>query len=157
MRSPPNGACGGKSLVNVSIMSEIQLTSPPADGISNVVFGRHTPDSLLVSSWDNSVRLYNTTQNVQVHQYQHKAAVLDVCFGRTDSQCFSGSVDRSVRVCDLSTGVDSHVGTHDNAVKAVSYLRGAGVLVTGRYCISRYVNGFASILTAIAFAVGTAA
>jgi len=115
-------------------MSEIQLSTPPADGITNVVFGRHTPDSLLVSSWDNSVRLYNTTQNVQVHQYQHKAAVLDVCFGRTDSQCFSGSVDRSVRVCDLSTGVDSHVGSHDNSVKAVSYLRGAGVLVTGRLC-----------------------
>jgi cell cycle arrest protein BUB3 len=117
-------------------MSEIQLSSPPADGITNVVFGRHTPDSLLVSSWDNSVRLYNTTQNVQVHQYQHKAAVLDVCFGRTDSQCFSGSVDRSVRVCDLSTGVDSHVGSHDNSVKATSYLRGAGVLVTGRLCFA---------------------
>ena len=121
-----------KSSRSPVIMSEIQLSSPPSDGISNVVFGRHTPDSLLVSSWDNSVRLYNTAQNAEVHQYQHKAAVLDVCFGRSDSQCFSGSVDRSVRVCDLSTGADSHVGSHDNSVKSVAYLRNAGVLVTGR-------------------------
>jgi cell cycle arrest protein BUB3 len=119
-------------------MSEIHLSSPPADGVSNVVFGRHTPDSLLVSSWDNTVRLYNTTDNVQVHQYSHKAAVLDACFGRSDSQCFSGSVDRSVRVCDLSTGVDAHVGSHDNSVKAVAYLRGSGVLVTGRYICIRH-------------------
>jgi cell cycle arrest protein BUB3 len=117
----------------VVIMSEIQLSSPPSDGVSNVVFGRHTPDSLLVSSWDCGVRLYNTTQNVEVLHYQHKAAVLDVCFGRSDSQCFSGSVDRSVRMCDLSTGVDSHVGSHENSVKSVAYLRGAGVLVTGRW------------------------
>jgi len=58
--------------------------------------------------------------------------------GRSDSQCFSGSVDRSVRVCDLSTGVDAHVGSHDNSVKAVAYLRGSGVLVTGRYICIRH-------------------
>jgi cell cycle arrest protein BUB3 len=135
MPSRGSTACIYNAEIELSVgpvMSEIHLSTPPSDGVSNVVFGRHTPDSLLVSSWDNSVRLYNTTQNVQLHQYQHKAAVLDVCFGRSDGQCFSGSVDRSVRLCDFSTGLDSHIGSHDNAVKSVAYLRGAGVLVTGR-------------------------
>ena len=139
-------------------MSEIQLSSPPSDGVSNVVFGRHTPDSLLVSSWDCGVRLYNTTQNVEVLHYQHKAAVLDVCFGRSDSQCFSGSVDRSVRMCDLSTGVDSHVGSHDNSVKSVAYLRGAGVLVTGRW-LCQFINLALLLFLSFhaLFAAGTAA
>jgi len=45
-------------MAQASAALEHELTSPPTDGITNVVFANHS-DLLLVSSWDKGVRLYD--------------------------------------------------------------------------------------------------
>lgn len=64
----------------IKSQTEFKLKSPPEDAISSVKFGPNTNQFLLVSSWDSSVRLYDTTANTLRHKYTHDCAVLDVCF-----------------------------------------------------------------------------
>lgn len=60
--------------------SEIQIDNAPTDVISSVKFGPNSNQFLLVSSWDGSVRLYDTINNVMRQKYSHDAPVLDVAF-----------------------------------------------------------------------------
>lgn len=60
--------------------SEFQLKSPPTDAISSVKFSPLSSQYLLVSSWDNSVRLYDVQNNTLRSMYTHERPVLDVCF-----------------------------------------------------------------------------
>ena len=59
---------------------EFKLDNPPGDGISAVKFGPSSSQFLLVSSWDESVRLYDVVGNNMRLKYNHAAAVLDCCF-----------------------------------------------------------------------------
>jgi WD40 repeat protein len=104
-------------------MSEYELSSPPSDTISNVTF---TPNSefLLVSSWDETVRLYSLSANVIKCKYVHSQAVLDcVCavsnfIGlrafpnanfrysfQNDMKCYSGGLDRTLKGFEFATSV----------------------------------------------------
>lgn len=60
--------------------NEFKLNQPPEDGISSVKFSPNTSQFLLVSSWDNSVRLYDVPANTMRLKYQHTGAVLDCAF-----------------------------------------------------------------------------
>ncbi|KAL6067977.1 Mitotic checkpoint protein BUB3 [Balamuthia mandrillaris] len=101
-----------------SSTSEFALSSPPTDGITSLSFV--TNELLLVSSWDAGVRLYDVEQNDLLASYYHKAGVLDCCFADADT-CFSGGVDRVVRMFDVRSHTESAIGAHDNAVKCVAY------------------------------------
>eukprot|EP00164_Ancoracysta_twista_P008504 GFYU01012327.1.p1 GENE.GFYU01012327.1~~GFYU01012327.1.p1 ORF type:complete len:331 (-),score=60.62 GFYU01012327.1:105-1097(-) len=112
---------------------EFELANPPSDGVSATVFGPEaSPSLLLVSSWDSSVTLYDTYSNTSRAKYNHKAGVLDVCFGDGTS-CFSGGVDKTVKSYDFNKSSDSILGTHDNAVKAVRFSHSRKCLVTGSW------------------------
>lgn len=60
--------------------NEFKLNNPPGDGISSVKFGPTSSQFLLVSSWDDSVRLYDIIANNLRIKYSHSAPVLDCCF-----------------------------------------------------------------------------
>lgn len=60
--------------------SEYKLNQAPDDGISAVKFGPNTSQFLLVSSWDETVRLYDIQANSMRTKYKHNGAVLDCCF-----------------------------------------------------------------------------
>ena len=60
--------------------NEFKLNNPPTDGVSAVKFSPVSPQFLLVSSWDCSVRLYDTNNNSMRIKYTHSAPVLDCCF-----------------------------------------------------------------------------
>ena len=64
----------------VEAPNEFKLNNAPTDGISAVKFSPVSPQFLLVSSWDNSVRLYDTNNNSMRIKYSHSAPVLDCCF-----------------------------------------------------------------------------
>ena len=68
------------STMVVEAPNEFKLNNPPTDGISAVKFSPVSPQFLLVSSWDNSVRLYDTNNNSMRIKYSHSAPVLDCCF-----------------------------------------------------------------------------
>lgn len=100
-------------------VAEFQLESPPTDGVTQVVFG-HRSDVLLASSWDKTVRFYDTQHNLMKLQIDHKASVLDVCFDEDDRQCFSVGTEPSVHCTDLTTGTKSVLGVHPVGVTAAT-------------------------------------
>lgn len=60
--------------------NEFKLTQGPEDSISAVKFSPTSPQFLLVSSWDCTVRLYDVSTNSMRMKYQHLAPVLDCAF-----------------------------------------------------------------------------
>ncbi|KAJ4461836.1 putative Mitotic checkpoint protein BUB3.1 [Paratrimastix pyriformis] len=112
-------------------MSQFQLAHPPADGITTVRFAK-TQNLLLVSSWDSGVRLYDVASNTLKSRYYHKAGVLDCCFG-DDTMAFSGSVDKTVKMYEFTSGQESILGSHDKAVRSVEFNEARGIVVSGSW------------------------
>lgn len=79
------------------------LASPPSDIISAVQFSPSPARQTLlaVSSWDKSVRIYdtNTPDKGAVTQFEHAAPVLDCCWGEggEERNVFSGGLDWLVK------------------------------------------------------------
>ncbi|ORY89971.1 WD40-repeat-containing domain protein [Syncephalastrum racemosum] len=99
-------------------ITHYELNDAPSDGISSVKFSPFTENHLLASSWDSTVRLYDVEENALKKKFDHKAAVLDVCFGGAD-HAYSGGIDRQVNRLDFETGETKALGQHDDAVKAL--------------------------------------
>ncbi|KAL9595185.1 MAG: hypothetical protein Q9179_005077 [Wetmoreana sp. 5 TL-2023] len=78
--------------------SQYELSDPPSDAISAIKFA---PASLrlLVASWDKNVYLYDTTESGGrlLQTFQHRAPVLDVCFGDSDEDAYMTGLDWDVR------------------------------------------------------------
>ncbi|ESO09203.1 hypothetical protein HELRODRAFT_156412 [Helobdella robusta] len=91
-------------------MSEIKLSNPPSDCISSLCFSPTSSQFLLVSSWDNNVRLYDVNENVLRTQYSHTHAVLDCCFQ-----------------------AKSVIGTHAAPIKCVEFSSEHNVIITGSW------------------------
>ncbi|KAL2649628.1 hypothetical protein R1flu_017756 [Riccia fluitans] len=108
-----------------------ELSSPPGDGISNLRFSNHS-DHLLVSSWDNKVRLYDASSNVLKGSFAQRGPVLDCCF-HDDASGFTAGADRTVRRYDFSTGREDILGTHDSPVKCVEYSHTTGQVISGSW------------------------
>ncbi|KAK7685502.1 hypothetical protein QCA50_011366 [Cerrena zonata] len=111
---------------------QIELSSPPFDGISTVRFAPTNPSQLLVSSWDTSVRLYDVDTNEQKAKFDHRAAVLTTCFADS-SRAFSGGLDTSVRELDLNTERVTHLGQHANSISTSNYSQSLNMLITGSW------------------------
>ncbi|KAJ3072870.1 mitotic spindle checkpoint protein Bub3 [Podochytrium sp. JEL0797] len=99
--------------------SEIELLNPPQDTISSVAFGTHDSTSLLVSSWDSHVRLYDAAANRLLFTYAHSAAVLAAAFA-APNVAVSGGLDRIVKSVDLHSGHETVLGSHEDAVKCIA-------------------------------------
>ena len=56
-----------------------ELNDPPGDGVSSLRFASHA-DLLLTSSWDGSVRLYDTQLNSCRASFKQRMPVLDAAF-----------------------------------------------------------------------------
>jgi len=62
-----------------SAAMQVELDSPPDDGVSALRFASHA-DWLLVASWDCTVRLYDTTLNTCRASFKQRMPVLDAAF-----------------------------------------------------------------------------
>jgi WD40 repeat protein len=60
--------------------TEIQINYAPQDTISSLSFAPESSQYLIASSWDGTVRLYDTTNNNLRQKYIHNCPVLDVAF-----------------------------------------------------------------------------
>lgn len=54
---------------------------------------------LLVASWDKNVYLYELegTSSKLLQTFEHRAPVLDVCWGENEDEAFSAGLDYDVR------------------------------------------------------------
>jgi cell cycle arrest protein BUB3 len=112
--------------------TQFEISDPPADGISNVAFAPSYagPDSsglLLASSWDGTVRLYDTQENVQLLSLPLGAPVTNVAWGADGvRQCFTVGIDKTVRMVDMNAQTDQIMGTHDAGLRSCVYSEGDG-------------------------------
>ncbi|KAF1950162.1 WD40 repeat-like protein [Byssothecium circinans] len=116
--------------------SQFELAQNPTEPISAVKFATNTPTRLLVSSWDRHVYLYDTHAEPGgqlLQKFEHRAPVLDVCFGRDDNEAFSCGIDCEVRRIDLSTGAQTVMSTHEKGVRNVLYSKPHNLLVSASW------------------------
>ena len=114
---------------------EYELSSPPSDGITSVVFAP-SPGSplLLVSSWDKNVYLYNVTKDADSPRstYSHSRAVLDCCFPEL-TRAFSGGLDGSLVTFDFNAQQSTVLGKFlDLVFHAFSWHNGVTVVLLSR-------------------------
>ncbi|CDZ97849.1 mRNA export protein (contains WD40 repeats) [Phaffia rhodozyma] len=114
------------------------LVNPPSDSVSAVSFSP-TADILAVSSWDSTVRLYETNAQGQSQgkaEYKHEGPVMDLCWVPDGSKVISCGADKAARMYDLATGQSSQVAAHDAPIRSCRYVpqaNGSGFLVTGSW------------------------
>ncbi|KAF2188251.1 mitotic checkpoint protein BUB3 [Zopfia rhizophila CBS 207.26] len=123
--------------------SQFELAQNPTDVISAVKFSPTTPTRLLVSSWDRHVYLYDTHSEPGgrlIQKFQHRAPVLDVCFGRNDNEAFSCGLDCDVRRIDLETGKQTVLSTHDAGVRNVIYSPEHSLLISGSWDSTLHIH-----------------
>ncbi|KAK3938777.1 hypothetical protein QBC46DRAFT_159802, partial [Diplogelasinospora grovesii] len=109
--------------------TQFEVAQPPNDAISAVVFAPRGPSStsnrLLVSSWDKNVYLYEIAEGAEeatlVRTYEHRAPVLDVCFGANEDEAYTAGLDWQVKRIDLSTGEQTVMTKHTKAARCVVY------------------------------------
>jgi cell cycle arrest protein BUB3 len=108
--------------------------------VSSLKFAPESPTRLLVSSWDKHVYLYDTQDQEAggklIEKYEHRAPVLDVCFGVDDNEAFTAGMDWQVKRygiqhiryyhadiprINLETSEQTVLSTHVAPVKSVVY------------------------------------
>ena len=121
--------------MSLNSASQFELAQPPNDAISALAFAPNSPTRLLASSWDKNVYLYEThaaggngaegeaRQGSLVQTFEHRAPVMDVCFGADDGEAFSAGMDWHVRRIDLESGEQSVLSKHAAPVRRVVYSR----------------------------------
>ncbi|KAN0136648.1 mitotic checkpoint protein BUB3.1 [Lactarius tabidus] len=100
--------------------SQVELKGAPFDSISSVQFSPTNSNSLLVSSWDSTVRLYDIKANEEKTKFDHRAAVLSSVFSDV-SHAYSGGLDASLRELELESEKIHALGQHDDAISSVRY------------------------------------
>mmetsp|Transcript_5419 Transcript_5419/g.14633 ORF Transcript_5419/g.14633 Transcript_5419/m.14633 type:complete len:338 (+) Transcript_5419:171-1184(+) len=107
------------------------LPAPPTDGITQLKFSQFT-NTLLASSWDKTIRLYDGERRIPLATYPQNAPVLDISFP-DDSTVFAGALDGTVSRLQLPSGHRTVLGLHDAPVRCVAYLPDRGLVVSGSW------------------------
>lgn len=83
--------------------TQFEVAQPPNDAITAIVFAPDFPNRFLVSSWDKNVYLYEVIDGAEqanlIKKFEHRAPVLDVCFGATHEEAFTAGLDQQVSRC----------------------------------------------------------
>lgn len=113
---------------------QYDLPSPPTDPISSL---RWSSDNsrLLVSSWDRNLYLYNATADggKLLQKYEHRAPILECCFGPDEQTAFTAGLDWDVRQIDLSTGDQTVLSSHTAGANKVAYSAEHDILVSAAW------------------------
>ncbi|KAF2645672.1 WD40 repeat-like protein [Massarina eburnea CBS 473.64] len=123
--------------------SQFELAQNPAEPISAVKFAATTNTRLLVASWDRHVYLYDTHAEPGgklLRRFEHRAPVLDVCFGRDEDEAFSCSLDWEVRRIDLATGAQTVLSTHSAGVRNILFSPAHNLLVSAAWDSTLHVH-----------------
>lgn len=86
-------------------LDHFAIANPPSDVISAVQFSPE-PEStrFVVSSWDKNVYLYDLRdengtigEGKLIQKFEHRAPVLDVCFGQNEDELYTAGLDWDVK------------------------------------------------------------
>lgn len=108
------------------------LNAPPGDGVSCLAFSPTSPSSLLVASWDTTVRLYDVHANSNKFTCLLGGACLACCFNHDASAGYAGGLDHGVYSLDMFRGgAKSLLGAHGAPVSCMGFNAEHRVLFTG--------------------------
>ncbi|KAJ3495703.1 hypothetical protein NLG97_g3204 [Lecanicillium saksenae] len=117
--------------------TQVELSPPPGDAVSAVVFAPESSTKLLVSSWDKNVYLYDLANGANdaklTNTYEHRAPVLDVCFGASDDEAYTAGMDWAVNRINLATGEKVLVSKHAAPVRNVRFSSNHGILISASW------------------------
>ncbi|KAI1170352.1 WD40-repeat-containing domain protein [Nemania sp. FL0916] len=130
--------------------AQFELAQPPNDAISALVFAPESTSRLLVSSWDKNVYVYDTQatsedagegqQGSLIRTIEHRAPVLDVCFGAHDDEAFSAGMDWQVSKLDLASGEQTVLSRHSAPVRRVVYSREHALVISASWDSTLHVH-----------------
>ncbi|KAK4134113.1 WD40 repeat-like protein [Trichocladium antarcticum] len=124
--------------------TQFEVAQPPNDAISAVVFAPDAPRRLLVSSWDKNLYLYEVAEGGEeaslVKTYEHRAPVLDVCFGANQDEAFTAGMDRQVKRIDLATGEQTVLSKHSEPVRCVVYSAQHSLLISASWDSTLHIH-----------------
>lgn len=98
---------------------------------------------MLVASWDRNVYLYDTKDGESgrlLRKVEHRAPVLDICFGHDDSTAFSAGLDWDVNRINLETGDKTLLSSHTAGVKSIVYSEQHQLLVSASWDSSLHIH-----------------
>ncbi|KAF2226927.1 WD40-repeat-containing domain protein [Elsinoe ampelina] len=116
--------------------SQYELSEPPSDVISALKFAPGSSTRLLVSSWDRHIYLYETPSPLESSdsflemRIEHRAPVLDICFGADGNTAFSAGLDHDVSHINLDTGRKTVLSTHEKPARHVVYSPEHNILIS---------------------------
>ncbi|KAK4109992.1 WD domain-containing protein [Canariomyces notabilis] len=126
--------------------TQFEVAQPPNDAVSALVFAPDSPNRLLVSSWDKNVYLYEiagsggTEEARLIKTYEHRAPVLDVCFGANQDEAFTAGMDRQVKRIDLTTGEQTGLSKHSEPVRCVVYSSKHSILISASWDSTLHIH-----------------
>ena len=134
-RFAPSKPAAAKASPNAcDVSADVQVPDGPPDTVSAMAFSP-TADFLAVSSWDNSVRVYEVGAQIQGRaSYSHEGPAFDVCWSSDGTKILSGGADNAGRMFDVQTGQSTQVAQHQAPIKGVRWTEmHGGLLVTGSW------------------------
>ncbi|KAI9705515.1 MAG: hypothetical protein M1836_006270 [Candelina mexicana] len=123
--------------------SHFELANPPSDAVSALKFAPGSSTRLLVSSWDRHVYLYDALAGeggTLIRKYEHRAPVLDICFGANEKEAYSAGLDWDVRKIDLDSGEQTVLSTHEAGVKSVVYSPETSTLISASWDSTLHIH-----------------
>lgn len=124
---------------------QYELPSPPNDPISSL---KWSDDStrILVSSWDRNLYLYNATDKggQLLQKYEHRAPILDCCFGPGDEIAYTVGLDYDVRRVDLKTGEQTVISSHSAGSNKVAFSREFNIVVSSSWDSTVHLHDISS-------------
>ncbi|KAF9125987.1 hypothetical protein BGW39_007009 [Mortierella sp. 14UC] len=114
---------------------DIEVTAPPADGISDLSFSK-TSDLLAATSWNNEVRIWEIMgdgSSTAKALYSHDAPALCCQWSPDGSKLASGGADNIGKLFDVTTGQPTQFAKHDAPIKSLRWIDGANIVATGSW------------------------
>ncbi|RJE26231.1 checkpoint protein [Aspergillus sclerotialis] len=128
--------------------NQFSVSSPPTDAISALKFSPE-PNStrFVVSSWDKNVHLYdlrdengNVGEAKLLQQFEHRAPVLDVCFGANENEIYTAGLDWDVRKIDIPSSTQTVLSSHDAGVRNVVYNKELSLVISASWDSTLHVH-----------------
>ncbi|KAJ5990191.1 hypothetical protein N7499_010718 [Penicillium canescens] len=124
------------------------VASPPTDAISALKFSPD-PNStrIVVSSWDKNVYLYDLRdengavgEGKLLQKFEHRAPVLDVCFGEDENVIYTAGLDWDVKKIDLNTSEQTVLSSHEAGVRNVVYSREHNIVISASWDSTLHIH-----------------